>query len=47
MNDKEMRIKNVNGHYEVYIDGKFIGSCKNNELKILLDEVEKQTCTKA
>ena len=42
-----MRIKNVNGHYEVYIDGKFIGSCENNELKILLDEVEKQTCTKA
>ena len=34
--------KNVDGHYEIYVDGKFECSCDAGELTETLDEVEKK-----
>ena len=41
MSDYEIKAKNVDGHYEIYIDGEFEGSCDVGELTETLDKVEK------
>lgn len=33
-------VKNINGHYEIYVKGKFYCSCDVNELKETLAEIE-------
>ena len=41
MSDYEIKTKNVDGHYEIYVDGKFECSCDAGELTETLDKVEK------
>ena len=33
--------RNVDGHYEIFIDGKFECSCDSSELTMTLKEIEK------
>ena len=37
----DIKVKKVNGHYEIYVGGKFICSCDTNELTETLMEIEK------
>ena len=41
MSDYEIKAKNVDGHYEIYVNGEFECSCDAGELTETLDEVEK------
>ena len=41
MSDYEIKPKNVDGHYEIYIDGEFECSCDAGELTETIKEVEK------
>lgn len=41
MIDYEIKTKNVDGHYEIYINGEFECSCDAGELTETLDKVEK------
>lgn len=41
MQDDKIKAKNVDGHYEIYIDGEFECSCDEGELTETLDKVEK------
>ena len=41
MPDYEIKVKNVYGHYEIYVNGEFECSCDAGELTETLDEVEK------
>lgn len=41
MLDYEIKAKNVDGHYEIYVDGEFECSCDVGELTETLDKVEK------
>ena len=41
MSDYEIKAKNVDDHYEIYIDGEFECSCDVGELTETLDKVEK------
>lgn len=34
-----MEVRNVNGHYEIYMDGAFVCSCDANELKEVVEEM--------
>lgn len=34
-----MEVRNINGHYEIYMDGSFVCSCDANELDEVLEEV--------
>lgn len=34
-----MEVRNINGHYEIYLDGAFVCSCDANELDEVLEEV--------
>ena len=35
-----MEVRNVNGHYEIYKEGRFVCSCDANELKEVVEEFE-------
>jgi hypothetical protein len=35
----ELDIRNVDGHYEIYKDGRFVCSCDTNELRETLEEL--------
>lgn len=35
-----MEVRNVNGHYEIYMDGRFVCSCDANELNEVVEEME-------
>lgn len=35
-----MEVRNVNGHYEIYLDGAFVCSCDANELGEVIEEME-------
>jgi hypothetical protein len=37
-----IEVKKVNGHYEIYINGKFNCSCDCNELTETLNEITKE-----
>ena len=41
MSDHEIKAKNVDGHYEIYVNGKFECSCDAGELTETIKEVEK------
>lgn len=41
MIDYEIKTKNVDGHYEICVNGEFECSCDVGELAETLDEVEK------
>ena len=34
-----MEVRNINGHYEIYKDGKFVCSCDAGELKEVVEEI--------
>ena len=34
-----MEVRNVNGHYEIYLDGAFVCSCDANELREVVEEM--------
>lgn len=34
-----MEVRNVNGHYEIYLDGAFVCSCDANELGEVMEEM--------
>lgn len=40
--DREINVKLVNGHYQIYVDGKFKGSCDVGELSETMIEVEEE-----
>lgn len=43
-----IKYKNVNGHYEIYVDGFFHSSCDTDELSTTLNDIEvelKNMCT--
>ena len=42
MSDYEIKAKNVDDHYEIYVNGEFECSCDVGELTETLDEVEKK-----
>ena len=41
-NENSVRVVNVKGHYEIYVNDKFECSCDVNELKETLDEISKK-----
>ena len=34
-----MEVRNVNGHYEIYLNGAFVCSCDANELREVMEEM--------
>lgn len=41
MADYDIKAKNVDGHYEIYINNEFECSCDVGELSEILDKIEK------
>lgn len=39
--DHDIKPKNVDGHYEIYVDGVFECSCDDGELTEIMKEIEK------
>ena len=42
MLDYEIKAKNVDGHYEIYVNGEFECSCDSSELTMTLKEIKKK-----
>lgn len=36
---RAMEVRNINGHYEIYKDGKFVCSCDAGELREVVEEI--------
>ena len=39
--DKDVEVRNKNGHYEIYVNGVFYSGCDCGELNEELDEIER------
>lgn len=37
-----MEVRNINGHYEIYLDGVFVCSCDANELNEVVEEMRER-----
>lgn len=40
--DRDIEVRNKNGHYEIYVNGVFCSSCDCGELNEELDEIENE-----
>ena len=40
--DRDIKVRNKSGHYEIYVNGVFYSSCDSGELSEELDEIENE-----